>query len=51
MKAYFDFIFPKINYEELNKKLKEYNVNLTAVEIFDKHKNDNLDTTFSNMKF
>ena len=39
LKLYFDYAFPGLDYNELNKKLKEYNVNLTAFEIFEKNKN------------
>jgi hypothetical protein len=39
LKLYFDYAFPGLDYDELNKKLKEYNVNLTAFEIFEKNKN------------
>ncbi len=42
LKSFFDFAFPKLNYDELNKILKENNVNLTAFEIFEKHKNDDI---------
>jgi hypothetical protein len=44
LKSYFEFVFPKLDYDELNKKLKENNVNLTAFEIFEKHKNDDIKT-------
>ncbi len=39
LKLYFDYAFPGLDYDKINKKLKEYNVNLTAFEIFEKHKN------------
>jgi hypothetical protein len=44
LKSFFMFAFPKLDYNELNKRLKENNVDLTAFEIFEKHKNDDIKT-------
>jgi uncharacterized membrane protein len=40
LKLYFELMFPNLDYNKVNQLLKTYNVNLTAFEIFDKHKTD-----------
>jgi hypothetical protein len=36
-----DYAFPKLNIDNINTLLKDNNINLTAQQIFEKHKNDN----------